>query len=497
MSTKEELQLWIDGAKAYKQGDLETALLHFEPITSLSKVAFNVGMIYTRFNDHASADMLYSSALASDPFLAVAFLQKAYAYFMLEDYSRAERCYNKLFELLRENDYIDYAQLGLKYRLYRCEVHFNKAMCAFMSADNARGVQGIAAAQKCARSADHQAIIASAARGGINDITLFTVPYEAIFEVPECKVKNLDQRSFMKDAKVVITTDENESFAGFTGAAILNPALSDSTLDYPKGDDGKPAVALTILRRPTLASVSTAIPQSPTDRSPLSASQTIPPPRSRASSLPEKGSSSTISRSQSRPADNTNFLPRPSTRRQLSANPIMENDLGFIGRSNSTTSTIDRYNRDASTLQRSLPRSNTDPDRLTSPVAQQYSQRSKNPNATEFPFDYADKSFSSSLGRSTTSREKNPDMFKAKIHFEGRTFAINMARDIDLATFGDIVCSKQGINTLAQISYPDEDDPDSMITVGDDDDLLLAISSSKGSTVHFYCKESNDLLDFY
>ncbi|KAI8917317.1 hypothetical protein BC831DRAFT_384008, partial [Entophlyctis helioformis] len=221
MATKDELVLWVEGVEAYRKGDLEGALACFEPLVSFSKVAFNVGMIYSRLDDHRSADAMYSAALAADNYLAVAFLQKGYAYFMLEDYGRAERCYNMVLELLLENDFIDYTQLGLKYRLYRCEVHFNRAMCYQLVGDRSRGMQDIATAQKLARTPDHNAVIATAARSGLDELTLFTVPFEAIFEVPESKTKNIEKRSFLKDAKVVASTDmEIGTFAGFSGAAI-------------------------------------------------------------------------------------------------------------------------------------------------------------------------------------------------------------------------------------------------------------------------------------
>ncbi|KAH6567173.1 hypothetical protein BASA50_009599 [Batrachochytrium salamandrivorans] len=503
MSTKEELQLWIEGAAAYRKGDLEGALTHFEPILSLSKVAFNAGMIYSHFNDHVSADNMYSAALASDPFLAVAFLQKAYAYFMLEDYSRAERCYNKLFELLLDNDYIDYAQLGLKYRLYRCEVHFNKAMCAYMVGDDARGVQGVAAAQKCARSQDHQAIIATAARSGVSDITLFTVPYEAIFEVSESKRKNLVRRSFLKDAKVVVSSGDDSSYVGFTGAAIIDPSLGDYSTDPSKDGGGGSNGTLTIRRRPELAGISTSIPRSPTDRSPVATpSSRTQNQRSRSSSLPSRDnisySNQTIPRTGDyRPAiphevPNLSIAMGDSQTRLLSADPIMENNIAYASRSSSASALRQTRNP----LQ-SLPRSNTDPIQLASGGVQQNTYRRPSFPGQEFPTLPGRNQTGVSLTRPTKSNEGDPNMAKVKIHLEGRTFLLSIPRDIDISTFCDIICSKQGTSSVPNIYYPDEDDPNTMISILDDDDLSLAMLSTKGNTLHFYCREQSDLLDFY
>ncbi|KAL2911725.1 hypothetical protein HK105_208782 [Polyrhizophydium stewartii] len=371
MSNKDELVLWVQGVEAYKRGDLEGALAAFEPILSLSKVAFNAGMIYTRFNDHASADTMYSAALAADPYLAVAFLQKAYAYFVLQDYSRAERCYNMIVELLLENDYIDYTQLGLKYRLYRCEVFFNRAMCAQLRGDDARALQDITAAQRCARTPDHNAVIGTAARAGVDDITLFTVPFEAVFEVPEAKQKNLDRRNYLKDARIVASNEtETDAFAGFSGAAIIDPSLADEAA--------------------------------------------------------AQGKNATLGPSS----------PFPDQRKLGPA--------AGIARSNTSSS-------------------------------------------------------GGSAGRvpTATAKPAPPGMTKVKVHFDGRTFGMLVPSDIRLTAFSDMIRSKQGLSQAPQISYPDEEDPDTMISVADDDDLALAIDSASGATVHFYCRAAGDLLDYY
>ena len=48
---------------------------------------------------------------------------------MLEDFEEALANFNDSLLYLRGNTYIDYDQLGLKFKLYSCEVLFNRGLC--------------------------------------------------------------------------------------------------------------------------------------------------------------------------------------------------------------------------------------------------------------------------------------------------------------------------------------------------------------------------------
>jgi tetratricopeptide (TPR) repeat protein len=93
MITKEELQYWHEGIVHYTKGDLNTALELFQNAGPYSKLWFNIGMIYSRTNDHDSAEIMYSKAIEQDEYMAVGYLQKGYASFMLYDYVAAIKCF--------------------------------------------------------------------------------------------------------------------------------------------------------------------------------------------------------------------------------------------------------------------------------------------------------------------------------------------------------------------------------------------------------------------
>lgn len=60
-----------------------------QQIGDYSRIHFNSGIIYTRLEDHVSASVCYARALNADPYLAVAYFQRAYCYFMQEEFDRA------------------------------------------------------------------------------------------------------------------------------------------------------------------------------------------------------------------------------------------------------------------------------------------------------------------------------------------------------------------------------------------------------------------------
>ncbi|KAI8919078.1 hypothetical protein DFJ77DRAFT_424708, partial [Powellomyces hirtus] len=223
MTTKEEILVWAEGVKAYRDGDWANALEAFQQVGDFSRIHFNSGMIYTQLDDYAAATTCYTNSLGADPYLAVAYFQRAYCAFMMEDYQEAEMDYTRTLRLLRENDHIDYTQLGLKYRLYRCEVHFNRAMCAHSLGDSVSCTQDITYGQRVCRTDEQRAIIERAARAGVETVTLFTVPVDAVFDVLESKLRNAGERTYLKDAKVVMENGAGGGWAGFGGAAIMDP----------------------------------------------------------------------------------------------------------------------------------------------------------------------------------------------------------------------------------------------------------------------------------
>jgi hypothetical protein len=66
--------------------------------------------------------------------------------------------FNDTLLYLRGNTFIDYEQLGLKFRLYSCEVLFNRGLCYIYLQQDAAGMQDLDYAVKEKMTPDHEVI---------------------------------------------------------------------------------------------------------------------------------------------------------------------------------------------------------------------------------------------------------------------------------------------------------------------------------------------------
>jgi hypothetical protein len=66
--------------------------------------------------------------------------------------------FNDTLLYLRGNTYIDYEQLGLKFRLFSCEVLFNRGLCYIYLQQKEGGLQDFAYAAKEKVTPDHDVI---------------------------------------------------------------------------------------------------------------------------------------------------------------------------------------------------------------------------------------------------------------------------------------------------------------------------------------------------
>ncbi|KAJ3262214.1 hypothetical protein HK103_002627 [Boothiomyces macroporosus] len=226
MTSKEDLLLWIQGNDLYRAGDLKGALEALRHVGAYSKILFNIGMIYSRTDDFESAEIMYDQALNQDKYLAVAAFQKGFACSMQGKFYEAEECYRTVIELLLENEFIDYQQLGMDYKVYKCETLYNLGICCYQLEKDRESASFIDEARRTAKTSDQKTIIANS-----DSQTLFSVPFGSIFEVPDNKKKNLEKKEFITGGKLVLDSkpEDDAGFMGFTGAAMLDPTLEENS----------------------------------------------------------------------------------------------------------------------------------------------------------------------------------------------------------------------------------------------------------------------------
>lgn len=113
----------------YDNTEYEESLRVFDNIADTSRILFNCGVIHATIGEHERAVECYQKAIKLDQYLAVAYFQQGVSNFLLGDFEEALANFNDTLLYLRGNTYIDYDQLGLKFKLYSCEVLFNRGLC--------------------------------------------------------------------------------------------------------------------------------------------------------------------------------------------------------------------------------------------------------------------------------------------------------------------------------------------------------------------------------
>ena len=142
----------------YDNTEYEESLKIFDNIADTSKIFFNCGVIHATIGEHERAVECYQRALKLDQYLAVAYFQQGVSNFLMGDFEEALSNFNDTLLYLRGNTYIDYEQLGLKFKLYSCEVLFNRGLCYIYLQQDKPGMQDFGFAQKEKMTLDHDVI---------------------------------------------------------------------------------------------------------------------------------------------------------------------------------------------------------------------------------------------------------------------------------------------------------------------------------------------------
>jgi tetratricopeptide (TPR) repeat protein len=100
----------------------------------------------------------YLRAIKLDNYLAVAYFQQGVSNFLMGDFEEALANFNDTLLYLRGNNNIDYEQLGLKFKLFACEVLFNRGLCYIYLSQMDQGMQDLFFAAKEKVVPDHDVI---------------------------------------------------------------------------------------------------------------------------------------------------------------------------------------------------------------------------------------------------------------------------------------------------------------------------------------------------
>ncbi|KAL6399120.1 oxidoreductase [Ilyonectria robusta] len=232
MSLKQEIETWVAALGRYDNNEFEDSIVEFEKIQDTSKILFNMGVIHATLGEHEKAVEAYQRAIRLDQYLAVAYFQQGVSNFLLGDFEEALANFNDTLLYLRGNAMIDYAQLGLLFKLYSCEVLFNRGLCYIYLQQKDAGMQDLTYAVKEKVVEDHN-VIDEAIREEAEGYTVFSIPVGVVYRPNEAKVRNLKTKDYLGKARLVAASDRANAFTGFAGSEIKNAGKLEVKDDRP------------------------------------------------------------------------------------------------------------------------------------------------------------------------------------------------------------------------------------------------------------------------
>ncbi|KAF6831917.1 tetratricopeptide [Colletotrichum plurivorum] len=512
MSLKQEIETWVSALGRYDNNEFDEALKDFDKISDTSKILFNMGVIHATLGEHEKA-----RAIRLDQYLAVAYFQQGVSNFLLGDFEEALANFNDTLLYLRGNTMIDYAQLGLLFKLYSCEVLFNRGLCYIYLQQKDAGLQDLSYAVKEKVVEDHNVIdeaireeaevrAPSAPLSNKPNIqqgyTVFSIPVGVVYRPNEAKVRNLKTKDYLGKARLVAASDRANAFTGFAGSEIKNAGKNDVKDDRPTDNI---SFAATNLVKPGLAS----------------RRQQSEPPNGRGVFPPtpppdqvEANGSSGMTRGQSvrngpkpmlaklnidnaRPNDRYQKTSSPNDRRgpppmrseSRSATPsrgYSRRDQQMRGRP-ADEEAEDAYPDELYDMyQGGGSNSSTRTSRQTSRRVPQRYMEDEEDGSDYGSFDEGDFEMVSNRRPGTNSMSsrggsRRPEIRKirVKVHAEDVRY-IMVGAAVEFPDFSDRIREKFGLRRRFKIKIRDEDMPNGdMITMGDQDDLDMAIMTAK------------------
>jgi hypothetical protein len=182
----------------------------------------------------------YQRAVRLDQYLAVAYFQQGVSNFLVGDFEEALANFNDTLLYLRGNTYIDYEQLGLKFKLYSCEVLFNRGLCYIYLQQKQAGMGDLTYAAKEKVTPDHD-VIDEAIREEADGYTVFSIPVGVVYRPNSAKVKNLKSKDYLGKARLVASAERGNVYTGFAGAENKKlMGVSDPVREAVVKDDRPP-----------------------------------------------------------------------------------------------------------------------------------------------------------------------------------------------------------------------------------------------------------------
>ncbi|NXP76994.1 NCF2 factor, partial [Ramphastos sulfuratus] len=225
MSLVETIRLWQEGVCAADGKEWRAALEAFTAVQNPpAKICFNIGCVHLVLGNLAEAEEAFTRSIGCDKHLAVAYFQRAMVFYWRQNHEKAIEDFKEALAQLRGNQLIDYKILGLRYRLFACEILYNIALVYAMMEDWKKAEEHLTLAMNLKSEPQHNKIDrAMEAILKQKICELVAIPAGKLFRPNEKQVAQLEKKDYLGKATVVASVVDKDDFSGF---APLQPPAS-------------------------------------------------------------------------------------------------------------------------------------------------------------------------------------------------------------------------------------------------------------------------------
>uniref|UniRef100_A0A8C8E4P1 Neutrophil cytosolic factor 2 n=1 Tax=Otus sunia TaxID=257818 RepID=A0A8C8E4P1_9STRI len=222
MSLVETIRLWQEGVCAADGKEWKAALDAFTAVQNPpAKICFNIGCIHLVLGKLAEAEEAFTRSISCDKHLAVAYFQRGTVFY--RSHEKAIEDFKEALAQLRGNQLIDYKILGLRYRLFACEILYNIALVYATLEDWKKAEEHLTLAMSLKSEPQHNKIDrAMQAILKQKLCELVAIPAGKLFRPNEKQVAQLEKKDYLGKAMVVASVVDKDDFSGF---APLQPQV--------------------------------------------------------------------------------------------------------------------------------------------------------------------------------------------------------------------------------------------------------------------------------
>ncbi|NWW49006.1 NCF2 factor, partial [Pedionomus torquatus] len=225
MSLVETIRLWQEGVCAADRKEWRAALDAFTAVQNPpAKICFNIGCVHLVLGKLAEAEEAFTQSIGCDKHLAVAYFQRGTVFYQRQNHEKAIKDFKEALAQLRGNQLIDYKILGLRHKLFACEILYNIGLVYATIEDWKKAEEHLTLAMRMKSEPQHNKIdraMEAILKQKLCD--LVAIPTGKLFRPNEKQVAQLEKKDYLGKAMVVASVVDKDDFSGF---APLQPQAS-------------------------------------------------------------------------------------------------------------------------------------------------------------------------------------------------------------------------------------------------------------------------------